>query len=189
MCRLLFLVTLLFFATPAFPGSSHDGDGVHGDGRRHGHEVLKVFDANGRVVGPLAIDGVGKGVILTLGGARTFVSVYRPIDESGRQHASQYAWSAGSLAFPTPDCSGPPAIVNAWPVLRPSRLIRVGAKVTLYLAPDGPSTTMVVHSTSSLGPCYTYQGGHSGEPPFTAEAWGVEATYPLDYPEPLTIHY
>lgn len=189
MCKLLFVVTLLFIATPTFPGSDHDGDGGHGDGRRHGHEVLKVFDANGKVVGPLAIDGVGKGVILTVGGARTFVSVYRPFDELGRQHASQYAWSAGGLSFPTADCSGPPAIVYPWPVLRPSRLVRTGAKLTLYLAPDGPTTTIVVHSSGGAGSCYTYTESHDSEPPFTAEAWGVEATYPLDYPEPLTIHY
>ncbi len=189
MCKLLSVVTLLFIATPAFAGSDHDGDGVHGDGRRHGHDVLKVLDARGNAVGPLAIDSVGKGVVLTVGGARTFVGVYRPFDEHGRQHASEYAWSAGGFSFPTADCSGPPAIVNAWPVLRPSTLVRNGAKLTLYLAPDGPTTTIVVHSSSGAGSCYTYPGGHSGPPPYTAEAWGIESAYPLDYPEPLTIHY
>jgi hypothetical protein len=64
----------------------------------------------------------------------------------------------------------------------------VGGKVTLYLAPDGPTTTILVRSKSGTF-CYTYPGGHSGQPPFTAEAWGVEAVYTLDYPEPLSIHY
>jgi hypothetical protein len=190
MCKLLFVVTLLFFATPAVPGSDHDGRGAHGDDRLHGQKVLKVFDANGKVVGPLTIESLGEGVILTVRGARTFVGVARPFDESG-WHASKYAWSAGGLAYPTKDCSGPPAIVNASPVLRPSTLDRVGARVTLYLAPDGPTTKIVVHSDSSHGFCYTYPGGHAGPQPFTAEVWGVEAVYTLtdDYPEPLAIHY
>lgn len=161
------------------------------DGEPQKHPVLKVFDAKGQLVGPLSQAGLAEGVVLTIGSASTFAAITRPFDDTGRLHASKYAWTGNGLSYPTADCSGPPVILNGPPVFRPSMVDRRGASATLYIGPDGPATLVTVQSRSVEGACESLTDGHSNPPPVTANVWSVQTVYSLtdNYPEPLTVHY
>jgi len=190
MSKWLSIALLVMAATePAF-GHDFDGPGGREGGGRHAHRVLKVFDANGRPVGPLVVVGSQAGVVLTVDGARTFAPIGRSLPDK-YWHASRYGWFAGGPAYPTPDCSGPPVIANPPPVFRPSLIDREGASVTLLLATDAPTRAITVRSDSMGKSCRPLTDGHSGPPPYNAAVWSVQTTYQLStiYPEPLTIHY
>ena len=182
---------ILAGTTPSF-GQDRDRRDTHGGGEPQEHRVLKVFDAKGRLVGPLSQVGSAEGVVLNVGGVSTFAAITRPFDDNtGQLHASKYAWTGIGLSYTTADCSGPPIILDAPPAFRPSAVDRNGASATLYIAPDAPTTLMTVQSSGYEGFCEPLTDGHSGPPPFTGNAWSIQTVYSLTdhYPEPLAVHY
>lgn len=182
-------ISLLILAgTSLSSAQDRDRRDTRGSGESQKNRVLKVFDAKGRLVGPLSHpgDGEGEGVVLDVGGTGTFAGITRSSDDMGQVHASKYVWSAAELYYPTSDCSGQPVIFDAPPVFRPSVVDRRGATATLYIAPDVPTTSMTLGSQSFKGSCRT-----PNPPPFVGNVWPIQTVYSLTehYPEPLAVHY
>jgi hypothetical protein len=147
---------------------------------------LKVFDAQGNMVGPLVSRQNQDGVQLTVNGTVIFAGVTRVSTNNGSQFsASQWQWAnTGFVVYPAPNCSGDPVITYAMAPVRPTMLVRTGADVTAYIAKDAYSTSMAVASMRQTdGQCVSFTHPLDG--------WTPESTYPLTqhYPEPLTIHY
>jgi hypothetical protein len=162
-------------------------------GRRHDdHRVLKVFDAQGRLVGRLASYHGYDGVYLTINGAIVFAAVTWLLVDPHHIDSSRFQWwTFGPFNYSTADCSGSP-IISPQSSPRPSIAMRKGADVTLLIAGDtvsSPATVVAVSDGTNCAPPPTI--GHV--PPSTAPvpAFTAETDYPLtaQYPEPLTIGY
>jgi hypothetical protein len=171
------------------------GDRSFADDGRDEHHLWKVIDARGQVVGALANmfpdsgDGMSPGVLLNVHGVTVFVPIQRANGADGQTVASQYGWGATLYVnYSSADCSGTPFVIgNQSAALRPSLVVRQGADVTLYIAPDTYSTNVApsTRSTRFLSdPCI------AGTPLNRIEGWIPESSFPLTqyYPEPLTLH-
>ncbi|MGF6546467.1 hypothetical protein [Paraburkholderia youngii] len=166
-----------------FDGSGSDG---RERGERGGQPTLKVFDSQGKVVGPLvSYDPLG--TVLNVNGVVIFAPIQRVSVNNGSQHsASQFQWAGGISGYPTSDCSGSPLITPspaATSQVRPSQIARQGSDATVYIAGDTNSVPTTLMSFLISGRC--------SPGPETLEAWSPESSYSLTqhYPEPLTIHY
>jgi hypothetical protein len=179
---------------------AYGGDGTASDnaqaGNRDDQDVLKVFDGQGRYVGPL-VSGNDSQVTTTIvaNGAVIVVPLSRLYNSStSESSASLYEWGdslSSSGDYPTTDCSGPP-FIDADSPGRPSMTIRIGTDVTVYIAPDAESSTVTIHSMGLPGQCETLGSNPSVPPVITFEGWATpESTYTLTqhYPEPLSVHY
>ncbi|WP_124800658.1 hypothetical protein [Paraburkholderia phosphatilytica] len=173
------LAVCLGLSPLAHAGDDQDPDGSHRD-RQH---VLKVFDSQGKYVGPLVpIDQITIGAVVHANGTLIVAPISR-ISQNGQVSASQYQWASTLSAIaspPTVDCRGLP-IINALivpGVLRPSFSVRSGTVATAYIAGDVYSMP-----TPPNGQC-TGQGSPT-------PSWLAQSTYPLtqNHPEPLSIHY
>ncbi|WP_244817875.1 hypothetical protein [Caballeronia sp. Lep1P3] len=182
------IVAALLMSYSLAPFAHDDAD--HRANYRH-HRVLRVFDANGKVVGAFRYSGGGAGVFVTVNGASVFLPVVRrQVSGTGDQtvySASQFSWGLYFInQYFSADCSGAPLIVsNAGP--RPSSVLRTGSEVTVYVAPASNSQFLSVSSylLGSAGQCQRYAT------PLTQAGWPVESSYVItqDHPEPLTVHY
>jgi hypothetical protein len=189
MRRLLILAISLFVSAMSLYANADDGH----DWRRHDDQhVLKVFDAQGRLVGRLASYGGHDGVYLDIDGALVFAALTWVFSPPNATSSSTYQWSTyGPFNYPTANCSGSP-IITPGSGPRPSIAMRSGSDVTLLIAGDTVSSPMkvvaVFDGTNCAPPPVI---GHM--PPSTAPVAGFSAqtSYPLSAhrPEPLTIGY
>ncbi|SAL76451.1 hypothetical protein AWB74_04992 [Caballeronia arvi] len=189
MRRLLFLTVSLFLSLMSLHADADDGQGR----RRHDDQrVLKVFDAEGKLVGRLASYNGADGVYLTINGAIVFAAVTWLWINPNDADSSKFQWSTfGPFSYSTADCSGSP-IIPPGNGPRPSIAMRNGADVTLLIAGDtvssGGRIVAVSDGTNCTPPPFI---GHV--PPSTAPvpAFTAETNYALTahYPEPLTIGY
>ncbi|RFU49030.1 hypothetical protein [Paraburkholderia sp. DHOC27] len=165
-------------------------------GNRDDEDVLKVFDGQGRYVGPLVSANDSQVVtIIVANGAVIAVPLSRIYNATTNQYsAEQYEWGdilSTSGQYPTPTCGGPP-FIDADSPGRPSTTLRVGADATVYIAPDTESSTVTINSMGLPGQCETLGSNPSVPPVLTFEGWAApESTYSLTqhYPEPLSVHY
>ncbi|MGF6935505.1 hypothetical protein OKW41_004667 [Paraburkholderia sp. UCT70] len=182
------LVAALLALSMATLSYGFDGSGSGGreSGERGGQRTPKVFDSQGKVVGPL-ISYEPLGTVLLVNGAVIFAPIQRVSISNGSQHsASQFQWAGDFSAYPTSDCSGSPLITPtaaATSQVRPSQIVRQGVDATVYIAGDTYSVQTTFMSFLISGRCSPGQE--------TLEAWSPESSYSLTqyYPEPLTIHY
>jgi hypothetical protein len=169
---------------------ANDGGGDESDRDRHdGPRKLRVFDSRGIVVGPLVnapFSSFSSGVVITVNGATVVVPIRRMTDSGGHISSSQYAWAEGKPWYPTTDCSGPPAVIDTFAVLRPVEVVRRGTDVTAYIASDTHTASADLRSYSDAkDQCTAYDllgvGG----------VWMAGSAYALTqyYLEPLTVHY
>ena len=111
------------------------------------HRLLRVFDANGRVIGNLASFSGQNGVAFTAGDATTVVPITRIQDASFHFSATDFQWLAVSSGqFTSTDCSGDPVILSAWGP-RFAIPVRRGGEVTVYFASAGPAVPLTVRSS------------------------------------------
>ncbi|WP_250520355.1 MULTISPECIES: hypothetical protein [unclassified Caballeronia] len=191
MRRLLILVVSLLLSTTSLhlsAGADKDGDRI----RHEDHRVLKVFDAQGKLIGRLASYGGYDGVFLSIDGALVFARVTRLNSNFHSYDSAKFQWSDSFLLrYPTPTCSGSPVIpVDTGP--RPSVAVRKGADVTLLIAGDTDSVGFQIVAVLEGTNCHPPSGGgHYQPPPSPVPGFAAETSYPLTahYPEPLTIRY
>ncbi|SAK82620.1 hypothetical protein AWB75_05276 [Caballeronia catudaia] len=189
MRRLLLLVVCLFLSALSLHADADDAQGR----RRHDDpRVLKVFDANGELVGRLASYHGADGVYLAINGAIVFAAVTWLRIDPNDADSSRFQWSTfGPFSYPTADCSGSP-IIPPGNGPRPSIAMRSGADVTLLIAGDTVSSGVRIVAVSD--------GTHCTPPPFIGHvppstapvpAFTAETNYALTahHPEPLTIGY
>lgn len=169
------------------------GDDTTSRAPANNNAQLKVFDAQGRYVGPLvAFDDEPVATVIEVNGAVIVVPLSR-LYTNDQFSSTQYEWASSLFLgadYPTSDCSGLPFISGDAPV-RPSVTLRSGSVVTTYIAPDAPSSTITLNSYGTPASCSTRGSSPSVPPPITEEGWMPASTYPLtqNYPEPLTVHY
>jgi len=156
-------------------------------GRRTESRPVRVFDANGHIIGDLTEYSANNGVAFTLGNSTTVVPITRVQDASFHFSATDFKWLAVSFAqFASADCSGDPLIESAWGP-RIGQLLRNGSVVTLYFAAPGLSQRYEANSgiTSDSFTCNRYA---SPIPVFGWKSAGkIEIT--RDHPEPLRIGF
>jgi len=186
-------------ATLALTAHAGDDDGHHHRDKKH---VPKVFDAQGREVGPLESDAVDDGVYIEMNGAITFVPISRvATNDRASASATQFQWGSsrptpiGAVAYPSSDCSGAPVLfyeAATGPIHfmygpRPSYTVRQGADVTVYIASDADAGPTSVRSTQ--GDSYFPPGCRPLVATYTA--FTVDSLYVITqhHPEPLTIRY
>jgi hypothetical protein len=181
MRGILISALLLSSVTAAYADVAQDTSGTGNASR-----VLKVFDAQGKLVGPLDTFQLTEGVYLRFAGGAAVFMPLRHKKVSATQYAmSQFEWSdVSGTGFTSTDCSGPPLIgIGQSP--RPVALVRSGGEVTAYIAGPQYASKMTSHSSISYdGSCETYD---SSRPSY----WTPQITFSLSqrYPEPLSIHY
>lgn len=163
------------------------------DGHRHDeHNVLKLYDAQGKLVGRLASYGGYDGVFLTIDNAIVFARITWLNTNFSDYYSSKFQWlTYGPFNYSNTDCSGTP-IISPGSGPRPSIAMRTGADVTLYIAGDTNSSPAQIVATFDGTTCAPPPViGHV--PPSTAPvpAFTAESNYSLTahYPEPLTIGY
>ncbi|QSN64809.1 MULTISPECIES: hypothetical protein [unclassified Caballeronia] len=157
----------------------------------HHRHVLRVFDANGKEVGPLKYAGGSAGVFQSVNGAPVFVPIMRrQVSGTGNKivySATEFTWGWYFMnQFYSSDCSGAPLIPSTT-ASRPAFAVRKGSDVTVYVAPETNSQFLTVSSYTlgTNGQCQRYN------PPITAAGWPVDSSCVItqEHPEPLTIHY
>lgn len=149
------------------------------------HHPVRVFDANGHVVGDLTIFGALNGVAFTVGNATTVVPIERVQDASRRFSATDFRWVAAvGVSFASSDCSGDP-ILDSTNGPHATFALRRGNVVTLYFAADGAQRVFTANSFLDT------TTGCQQRPGFGVEGWAVGATRVIsdEHPEPLTIGY
>lgn len=165
--------------------------------------IPKVFDAQGKIVGPLASFSGRSGVFLSINGALVLVPIiHRPRDAtqtglSAERSSSEFQWSdVDSVPYASADCSGTPLVPQTGQRAddsgpRPSIVVRQGVDVTVYVAAATYSKSQVTGSYRTLGPgstssCFAESPGN-----FTDPAWPSETAYPMTqhYPEPLRVSF
>jgi len=169
---------LVLYAVASLAGdSSHD----------ERHRPVRVFDANGRVIGDLTQFSANNGVALTVGDATTIVPLTRVQDASYHFSATDFEWLAISEGeYTSTDCSGDPIIESAWGP-RIAIPFRQGSEVTVYFAAAGPGQSLVARSRLGSNPstCTQYTT------PITEVGYPAAAKLVItrDHPEPLRIGY
>jgi hypothetical protein len=147
--------------------------------------VLKVFDAQGKPVGPVESYERAQGVYMNFGRAAVFMPLRHKKVSATQYSESQFEWAEDSApSFPSADCSGAPFIMMGSSP-RPVALVRTGVDVTAYIAGPGFGSPLTANSTITYdGSCMT--GAHS-----VPSYWTPQTTFSLTqhYPEPLTVHY
>ncbi|MGF6920357.1 hypothetical protein [Paraburkholderia sp. 40] len=150
MRRVLISAAAVCAASLAYGGD--DGHPSGTDGGNRAMPALRVFDANGKMVGPLTnLDGQA-GVMLDESGVAVLAVVERKPDSTGRASASEFEWASAKVAqWSTASCSGTPLIPfsSQGTAGRPSVVVRHGDDVILYYAGDAFSGTAVNLSASS----------------------------------------
>lgn len=150
------------------------------------HRPVRVFDANGHVVGDLTIFAAQNGVAFTVGHATAVVPIGRVQDASRHFSATDFQWQAAVGAFFTSsDCSGYP-IVNATSGPWAALALRRDNVVTLYFAVEG--VDQVLMANSILDPttgCRPFTQG------VTVQGWpaGSKLVISEKHPEPLRIGF
>jgi hypothetical protein len=155
-------------------------------GSSNAPRVLKVFDAQGKPVGPLDTYQSAEGVYLKFGHAAAFMPVrHKKVPDTSQFSESQFEWNDDTFAtFQSSDCSGAPLIMMGTSP-RPVELVRTGTDVTAYIAGPGYGSPLVSHSSIS------YDGSCTALNRSVPSYWVPQTTFGLTqrYPEPLTIHY
>jgi hypothetical protein len=172
------LVLLLSVITSSYAQSAVDSSNVS--------RVLKVFDAQGKPVGPLDTYQSAEGVYLKFGHAAAFMPLrHKKVPGTSQFSESQFEWNDDTFAtFQSSDCSGAPLIMMGTSP-RPVELVRTGTDVTAYIAGPGYGSPLVSHSSIS------YDGSCTALNRSVPSYWVPQTTFGLTqrYPEPLTIHY
>jgi hypothetical protein len=172
------LVLLLSVTTSSYAQSAVDSSNVS--------RVLKVFDAQGKPVGPLDTYQSAEGVYLKFGHAAVFMPLrHKKVPGTSQFSESQFEWNDDtSPTFQSSDCSGAPLIAMGKSP-RPVELVRTGADVTAYIASPGYASPLVIHSS------ILYDGSCITQNRSVSSYWVPQTTFGLTqrYPEPLTIHY
>jgi hypothetical protein len=143
--------------------------------------VLRLYDANGQVIGPLASYGGSDGVFLTVNGVVVFARISR-IDPSLPYSVTLFAWSNSSrVDYESANCSGTPAIEWQSGGPRPSVSMRQGTETVLYVGSDTNTQQLPVASAIVDGRCISF--------PFTLPLVRAESSFSLTqhYPVPLTV--
>jgi hypothetical protein len=181
-----YFIVLAFLVLIAVSASADDSQDRRQSGGSDERHIPKVFDAQGKLVGPLAGSSGGDGVYLNVGGEVVFAAIAR--QTSGTQvSATQWQWATtGFIPYASSDCSGPP-LMFYYSGVYPSMAVRQGVDVVLYIASGEYSTT--VHASSlranpNIDQCTTYS---YDLPVFLVDPSGYALTQ--HYPEPLTIRY
>ncbi|QSN64491.1 hypothetical protein JYK05_20715 (plasmid) [Caballeronia sp. M1242] len=160
------------------------GDDASHHGRRR---PVRVFDANGALVGDLTVFNTQDGVAFTVGDAVTVVPIRRVQDSSHRFSATDFQWAtAGGARYASADCSGDP-IVDYTSGPRSSIPVRRGTEAVVYIAVAGPMQLLTVRSSSNadLGTCAAFAS------PQQTLGYPVAAQIVVTrgHPEPLHIGY
>ncbi|KMQ79949.1 hypothetical protein BPMI_03710c [Candidatus Burkholderia pumila] len=147
--------------------------------------VLKVFDAQGKPIGPVESYERTQSVYLKFGQATVFIPLRHKKVSASQLSESQFEWANDTGAtFSSSDCSGAPLImIGSSP--RPVEVVRTGADMTAYIAGPGYGSPLTTNSYISYdGSCLT--GSRS-----VASYWTPQTSFPLTqhYPELLTVHY
>ncbi|MCG7404002.1 MULTISPECIES: hypothetical protein [Caballeronia] len=152
------------------------------------HRPVRVFDANGHVIGDLTIFAAQNGVALTAGDATAVIPIARVQDATFHFSATDFNWLATKVVdFASPDCSGDP-ILDSLNGPRAALAVRRGNDVTVYFAAEG--VTQSFQANSALDP-----NAANGCRPFTASITlsgfkvGATLTISRTHPEPLRIGY
>lgn len=147
--------------------------------------VLKVFDAQGKPVGPVESYERTQGVYMRFGRTPVFMPLRHKKISATQFSESQFEWADDTGAtFPSANCSGAPLIMMGSSP-RPVDLVRTGADVTAYIAGPGYGSPLTANSYISYdGSCVTATRS-------VPSYWTPETTYSLTqhYPEPLTVRY
>lgn len=149
------------------------------------HRPVRVFDANGHVVGDLTIFGALNGVAFTVGNATTVVPIERVQDASRRFSAIDFRWVAAvGFSFASSDCSGNP-ILDSINGPHATFALRRGNVVTLYVAVEGVQQIFTANSFLDTAT------GCRQLPGFGVEGWAVGASRVIsdEHPEPLRVGY
>ena len=151
------------------------------------HRPVRVFDANGNLIGDLTAFSAQNGVAFTVDDATTVVPITRVQDASYRFSATDFQWLAVSSGqYTSADCSGDPIIESAWGP-RISIPVRQGSEVTVYFAAAGPIQSLTARSGRSSNPPTC----HPNASPSTVLGFPAAAKLVItrDHPEPLRIGY
>jgi hypothetical protein len=190
MCRILLaLIVMCVSLTVANAHDERDGRFGHDHDRRDETRLPMVYDAQGRVIGPLAFFGGVNGVYLSIDGLPVFASINHKQVGTLQYSASEYEWVANSsIGFASTDCSGGALVPNsASPI--PVAIVRDGVDATLYIAVNGYSGSVHVFSLRTTD-------STTGAISCTATSfdegslyWAVRRSYPLtqNCPEPLHV--
>jgi hypothetical protein len=148
---------------------------------------VRVFDANGHVIGDLTGFSAQDGVAFTAGNATAIVPITRMQDASFHFSATDFQWLAVSFGqFTSTDCSGDPIIQAEWGP-RAASLLRQGNNVTVYFAVAGPEQVFEARSQLNTDPteCTSFTG------PIAVSGYATAARLVIthDHPEPLRIGF
>ncbi|MDR5759315.1 hypothetical protein [Caballeronia sp. LZ035] len=147
--------------------------------------VLKVFDAQGKPVGPVESYERAQGVYMNFGRTPVFMPLRHKKVSATQYSESQFEWADDTAAtFPSADCSGAPLIMMGSSP-RPVDLVRTGADVTAYIAGPGYGSPLTANSYISYdGSCVTASRS-------VPSYWTPQTSFSLTqrYPEPLTVRY
>jgi hypothetical protein len=187
---LIFMVALFLSAISLHSGAGGDND--RNRGRRDEPHVLKLFDAQGKLIGRVASYGGYDGVFLTIDGALVFAKITRLNRNFHAYDSAKFQWlESYLLSYSNPACSGSPVIpINTGP--RPSIATRKGGDVTLLIAGDTDSAGVQIVAVLEGTNCHPpFGSGHMQPSTAPVPGFAVETSYPLTahYPEPLTIRY
>jgi hypothetical protein len=162
--------------------------------------VLKVFDANGRVVGRLAVyTGYNDlaysydGVYLTVDGSVTFARIERTYDAAqfNLPSRNQFAWSVTpDVDYESANCSGAPVIGYRRSGPRPSVAVREGTDTILYVG-GGGNTHPTAHGShlqfiDNANQCTPGSAGQMDDGNVQAQS---SIVLTRRYPEPLTVGF
>jgi hypothetical protein len=144
----LLAIFMMFFTIGSLHAEDRQGtvplQQVNGSARKSDAQpILKVYDANGRLVGALGtFGGFGEpgtsydAVSISVDGAMTFAAIERISDITGaHQSPTQFRWSlTQSVVFEGPSCTGTPVIDYRTSGPRPSVAVLEGNDIVLYVA-------------------------------------------------------
>lgn len=186
MCRFL---VVLFALCASLSFADERNDPAHHGGDELG--LPTVYDAQGKVVGPLEVYSGVNGVYLDIDGRVVFVEVDHKRIGPSQYSASQYEWVAATFVpYPSLDCSGSAAVADTGSPT-PAMPLREGADVTVYIAGTEVSgdvqvwSVKTIDASTGVATCETNSFDEGG--PY----WPTKSTYPLTqhFPEPLRVAY
>lgn len=152
------------------------------------YRPVRVFDANGQVIGDLTIFAAQNGVALTAGDATAVIPIVRVQDAAFHFSATDFKWLATLyISFASADCSGDP-ILDGSAGPRLAIAVRRGNDVTVYFAAEGVTQSFTARSAldpSAANGCRPYSAA------FTVPGFKVGASLVIsrEHPEPLRIGY
>jgi hypothetical protein len=175
MRALMLPAILLVTSMSAAPAFAHDND----------PPLLKVYDAQGKVIGRFDYQDRAQGVFVRVNGADIFLPIeHRPVSAT-EVSIDQFQWAQTLVVgFASKDCTGPAFPSSFFGAPRPSATVRAGVEATVYIAGTGLSGSAQIGSSYENGQCVA---SGSDWPQY----WKAESSYSLTehYPEPLSVHY